>query len=91
VVRRRASTGDPDVANFGRLPRAYAERDAQAPPDAAHALEARLRALGRRGAVRIAPGVSAGFLDAGRHAAFDASAAAEAWDVVLGFLRAELV
>jgi dienelactone hydrolase len=40
--------------------------------------------------VRILPGVSAGFLDAGRHALFDAAAAAGAWDLVLGFLRAEL-
>jgi carboxymethylenebutenolidase len=82
---------DPDVAKLEPACLAlFAERDPQASPDAAHALEARLRGQGRRGAVRIAPGVSAGFLDSGRHASFDASAAAEAWDVMLGFLRAEL-
>jgi carboxymethylenebutenolidase len=68
----------------------YAERDAQAPPEAARALEAGLRAAGRRAAVRVLPGVAAGFLDPGRHAAFDAAAAAQAWDALLGFLRAEL-
>jgi carboxymethylenebutenolidase len=82
---------DPDVAKLEAACLAlFAERDPLAPPGAARALEARLRGAGRRGVVRIAPGVSAGFLDAGRHAAFDATAAAEAWDVLLAFLRAEL-
>ncbi|MFI5215196.1 MAG: dienelactone hydrolase family protein, partial [Candidatus Limnocylindria bacterium] len=67
-----------------------AERDPLAPPAAARVLEERLRAAGRRGAVKLLPGVAAGFLDAGRHAVFDAVAAAEAWDRLLGFLRAEL-
>jgi dienelactone hydrolase len=40
--------------------------------------------------VSVVPGVRAGFLDAGRHAAFDAAAAAAAWDVLLSFFRAEL-
>ena len=82
---------DPDVAKLEAACLAlFAERDAQAPPEAARAFEARLRAAGRRAAVRIVPGVTAGFLDAGRHAVFDASAAAQTWDVLLGFLRAEL-
>jgi carboxymethylenebutenolidase len=68
----------------------FAEHDPLAPPTAARALEAGLRAAGRRAAVRVVPGVPAGFLDVGRHAAFDAAAAVEAWSLMLGFLRAEL-
>jgi carboxymethylenebutenolidase len=64
------------------------ERDAGAP--AAAAFEGRLRAAGRRSALRTLPGVAAGFLDMGRHAAFDAAAAVAAWDALLAFLRAEL-
>jgi dienelactone hydrolase len=66
------------------------ERGPGAPPAAARALESQLRAKGRRGVVRVVPGVAAGFLDAGRHAAYDAAAAAEAWDALIAFLRAEL-
>jgi carboxymethylenebutenolidase len=68
----------------------FAERDPDAPPEAARALEGRLRAAGRRAAVQVMPGVSPGFLDAGRPTAFDATAALRAWDLLLGFLRAEL-
>ncbi|HEY8153901.1 MAG TPA: dienelactone hydrolase family protein [Myxococcota bacterium] len=82
---------DPDVAKLEAACLAlFAERDPLAPPAAARVLEERLRAAGRRGAVKLLPGVAAGFLDAGRHAVFDAVAAAEAWDRLLGFLRAEL-
>jgi carboxymethylenebutenolidase len=68
----------------------FAEHDPLTPPGAARALEDGLRAAGRRAAVRIVPGVSAGYLDAGRAAAFDAAAASSSWDVLLSFLRAEL-
>ena len=82
---------DPDLAKLEAACLAlFAERDPLAPPGAARALEDGLRAAGRRAAVRIVPGVAAGFLDAGRPAAFDAAAAADAWDVLLAFLRAEL-
>jgi carboxymethylenebutenolidase len=82
---------DPDLAKLEAACLAlFAERDPLAAPAAARALEARLRAAGRRGAVRVVPGVAAGFLDSGRHAAYDAKAAAETWDLLLGFLRAEL-
>lgn len=82
---------DPDVAKLEAACLAFfPERDPLAPPGAARTLESRLRAKGHRGVVRVVPGVSAGFLDAGRHAAFDAPAAAETWDLLLGFLRAEL-
>ena len=81
----------PDVAKLEAPCLAlFAERDDLAAPAAARELEARLRAAGRRGAVRVVPGVGAGFLDAGRPTAFDAMAAAAAWDVLLTFLRAEL-
>jgi carboxymethylenebutenolidase len=82
---------DPDVAKLEAACLAlFAERDDLAAPGAARGFESRLRAAGRRGAVRVVPGVCAGFLDAGRHAAFDATAAVAAWDVLLSFLRAEL-
>jgi len=82
---------DPDVAKLeGACLALFAERDPAAPPPAARALEAKLRTAGRRASVRVLPGASAGFLDAGRPAAFDAASAAEAWDLLLGFLRAEL-
>jgi carboxymethylenebutenolidase len=68
----------------------FAERDARAPAAAVRAFESRLEAAGRRSAVRMLAGVSPGFLDSGRHAVFDAAAASEAWDLVLGFLRTEL-
>jgi carboxymethylenebutenolidase len=68
----------------------FAERDPLTPPGAVRALEEGLRAAGRRGAVRTVPGVSPGWLDAGRPTAFDAAAAASSWDLLLGFLRAEL-
>jgi carboxymethylenebutenolidase len=79
----------PDVASLEAPCLAlFAERDDLAAASAA--LEASLRARNRRGAVKRVPGVSAGFLDAGRPTAFDATAAAVAWDCLLGFLRAEL-
>jgi carboxymethylenebutenolidase len=82
---------EPDLAKLEAACLAlFAERDPAAPPGAARKLEAGLLAAGRRSAVRILPGVSAGFLDAGRPAVFDAVAASEAWDLLLGFLRAEL-
>jgi len=81
----------PDVAKLDAPCLAlFAERDDPAAPAAARDLESRLRAAGRRGAVRVVPGVGAGFLDAGRPTAFDAVAARTAWDVLLTFLRAEL-
>jgi len=81
----------PDVARLEAACLAlFAERDELAPPAAARALEAQLRASGRRGAVKVVPEVGAGFLDAGRPAAFAAAAASAAWADVLAFLRAEL-
>jgi carboxymethylenebutenolidase len=67
----------------------FAERDPLTPPAAVRALEEGLRAAGRRAAVRVVPGVSAGYLDAGRPAAVDAAAAASSWDVLISFQRAE--
>ncbi len=81
----------PDVAKLEAACLAvFAERDDLAPPAAARSLEASLRAAGRRAAVKIVPAVGAGFLDPGRPTAFDATAAAAAWDGLLTFLRAEL-
>jgi carboxymethylenebutenolidase len=82
---------EPDLAKLEAACLAlFAERDPLAPPAAARRLETGLRAAGRRGAVRVLSGVAPGFLDSGRPAAFDASAAADAWALLLSFLRAEL-
>jgi carboxymethylenebutenolidase len=82
---------DPDLEKLTAACLAFVpERDPGAPPGAARALESQLRAKGRRGVVRVVPGAAAGFLDSGRPTEYDAAAAAETWDALIAFLRAEL-
>jgi carboxymethylenebutenolidase len=66
------------------------ERDALLPPERALARRAALEAAGARVEWRTLPGAGHDFMDASRPDAFDARAAAEAWEVLLAFLRAEL-
>lgn len=68
----------------------FAERDTFAPPAAARALEAELRAAGKRAAFTIFPGVDHAFLNDTRPDVYDAAAAERAWDLIVSFLRAEL-
>jgi carboxymethylenebutenolidase len=67
-----------------------AERDEQLPAEAAAELESALGAAGKLAAVRVQPGVRRGFMNDSRPDVFDAVAAAEGWDTMLAFLRAEL-
>lgn len=53
-------------------------------------LEVSLRAAGKRVAIKMATGAGHGFMNESRPERYDARAAAECWDVLLSFLRAEL-
>jgi carboxymethylenebutenolidase len=68
----------------------FAERDTFVPPAAARALEAELRAAGKRAEFTIFPGVDHAFLNDTRPDVYAAAAAERAWDLILSFLRAEL-
>jgi carboxymethylenebutenolidase len=68
----------------------FAERDTFVPPAAARALEAELRAAGKRAEFTIFPGVDHAFLNDTRPDVYDAAAAERAWDLMVSFLRAEL-
>jgi carboxymethylenebutenolidase len=69
----------------------FAERDAFVPPAAARALEAELRAAGKRAEFNVFPGVDHAFLNDTRADVYDAAAAERAWGLIVSFLRAELV
>jgi carboxymethylenebutenolidase len=68
----------------------FAERDAFVPPAAARALEAELRAAGKRVEFTIFPGVDHAFLNDTRPDVYEAAAAERAWSLMTSFLRAEL-
>ena len=68
----------------------FAERDAFVPPEAAHQLEADLRAAGVRTDFTVFPGVDHGFMNDSRPDVFDAAMAQRAWGRILSFLRAGL-
>lgn len=68
----------------------FAERDTFVPPAAAKALEAELRAAGKRAEFTVIPGVDHAFLNDTRPDVYAAAAAERAWDLMLSFLRAEL-
>jgi carboxymethylenebutenolidase len=68
----------------------FAERDTFVPPAAARALEAELRAAGKRADFTIFPRVDHAFLNDTRPDVYDAAAAERAWDLMVSFLRAEL-
>jgi carboxymethylenebutenolidase len=68
----------------------FAEHDEFIAADAIARLERDLRAAGKRASVLVQPGVHHGFMNDTRPDRFDATAAAEGWDRLLAFLRAEL-
>jgi carboxymethylenebutenolidase len=68
----------------------FAERDEYLPAEAAAELESALEAAGKVATVRTQPGVRHGFMNDSRPDVFDAVAAAEGWNAMLAFLRAEL-
>ncbi len=68
----------------------FGENDEFVPPDAARALESKLREAGVDARFRIYVGVQHAFLNDSRPEVHDAATAAEAWGEILAFLRAEL-
>ena len=68
----------------------FAERDEFVPPEAAHQLEADLRAAGVRTDFTVFGGVGHAFLNDSRPDAYDAAVAQRAWARILAFLRAGL-
>jgi carboxymethylenebutenolidase len=68
----------------------FAENDDFVPPDAARALEAKLKEAGVDARFRIFLGVQHAFLNDSRPDVHDAATAAEAWGEILAFLRVEL-
>lgn len=68
----------------------FAENDEFIPPAAVEQLSAGLEAAGVRASVRTISGVGHAFMNDSRPDVYAAAAAAEAWDTLLAFFRAEL-
>ncbi|MGA2036208.1 MAG: dienelactone hydrolase family protein [Acidimicrobiales bacterium] len=68
----------------------YAELDEYCTPDAARALEARLRGLGREAEIYIYPGTDHAFFNDTRPEVHNAEASALAWERTLDFMRSHL-
>jgi carboxymethylenebutenolidase len=68
----------------------YAELDGSAPPEAARALEAQLRAIGKEATVVIHPGTDHAFFNDARPEVYDAAEAAKLWTSALAFFRRHL-
>jgi carboxymethylenebutenolidase len=68
----------------------FAEHDESIPAARVEALRQALRAGGKRAEVLVQRGARHGFMNDTRADRFDATAAAEGWDRLLAFLRAEL-
>jgi carboxymethylenebutenolidase len=68
----------------------FAERDEFVPAESVEALRRSLEQAGVRASFVVQPGVGHAFMNEMRPERFDARAAAEGWDRLLAFLRAEL-
>jgi carboxymethylenebutenolidase len=68
----------------------FGERDQFVPPDAARALEAKLKEHGKRVEVHIYPGADHAFFNDTRHEVYDREAAADAWRRTVEFFREHL-
>lgn len=68
----------------------FAEKDLAVPPEAAHALEEKLRDHGKSVEVHIYPGADHAFLNDTRPEVYNAEAAADAWRRTIEFFRAHL-
>jgi len=68
----------------------FAENDAFVPAASARALETKLREAGVRARFHFHVGVQHAFMNDSRPDVYDAASAAEAWNELLAFLRAEL-
>ena len=68
----------------------FAENDEHIGAEAVEALRAAFRSAGKRATFHVQPGVRHAFMNDARPDRHDAAAAAEGWDRMLAFLRAEL-
>ena len=68
----------------------YAELDDFANPDAVHALEAKLRELGKDATLHIHPGAHHAFFNDARPEVYDAAASAIAFDRTVELFRTTL-
>ncbi len=68
----------------------FAENDEHIGAEAVEDLRRALRAAGKRATFHLQPGVGHAFMNDARPDCHDAAAAAEGWDRMLAFLRAEL-
>ena len=69
----------------------FAEKDKSVPPEAARALEKKLRDHGKSVEMHIYPDTDHAFFNDTRPEVYDAAAAADAWRRTLAFFRANLV
>ena len=83
---------EPDWSTFSAVVQGHmAETDRFFPPDAARALEAKLRGMGKQATLTVHPGTGHAFM--GPHNALgtlDAKLAAEIWPTVVTFLKQQL-
>jgi carboxymethylenebutenolidase len=68
----------------------YAADDESAPPEAAHALEAQLRSLGKEATVVVHPGADHAFFNTTRPEVYNAEEAANLWRSVIAFFKTHL-
>lgn len=68
----------------------FGERDTTVPPEAVDELRRALEAAGAHARIQVVPGVGHAFMNDARPDCYDAEAATQGWDSLLGFLRAEL-
>jgi carboxymethylenebutenolidase len=68
----------------------FAENDEYIDAEAVESLRASFRAAGQRATIHVQPGVGHAFMNDARPDCHDAAAAAQGWDRMLAFLRAEL-
>jgi carboxymethylenebutenolidase len=68
----------------------YAERDEFVPPEAARALETKLKELGKEAQFHVYPGTDHAFFNDTRPEVYDPEAAGDAWRRTLSFLREHL-
>jgi carboxymethylenebutenolidase len=68
----------------------FGSRDEFVSRDDVRKLELLLKAAGKRAIIKTLPGVGHAFMNDARSDRYDARAAAEGWDILLAFLRAEL-
>ena len=82
---------EPDLPNLqAPVLGIYAECDDSVPPTAVHALEEKLKSLGKDVRVHIYPGTDHAFFNDTRPEVYDAEAAADAWRRTIAFFRRHL-